>query len=227
MALASSSFEIVPNARNKVRGSVLLRSIEDCAAALVNLDPQYRGVLDKLAFGNEGERQKARANLPQMSEFQIARFVEESARILQPTGHLFLWTDKFTVASGAHLAYLRYARSLSIVDMICWNKDRIGMGRRGRCQSEYLVVLQKNPRRAAGVWTDHAIGDCWTEKAETDGHPHAKPRNLMERLVKSVTRPGDLVVDPCAGGYGLLDVCQATGRRFIGGDLIDFRELAT
>src|SRR5258708_36906003 len=34
----------------------LLRSLPDACAALAFFDPQHRGVLDKLAFGNEGAR---------------------------------------------------------------------------------------------------------------------------------------------------------------------------
>jgi site-specific DNA-methyltransferase (adenine-specific) len=42
----------------------------------------------------------------------------------------------------------------------------------------------------------------------------------MRRLIASVTRKNDLVVDPCAGGYGVLDACQELGREFLGSDLI-------
>ena len=39
-------------------------------------DPQYRGVLDKLGYGNEGvNRGKARAGLPQMTEEVITKFI--------------------------------------------------------------------------------------------------------------------------------------------------------
>jgi len=37
----------------------LLRSMEDRCTPLVFLDPQYRGVLDMLKYGNEGARQRA------------------------------------------------------------------------------------------------------------------------------------------------------------------------
>ena len=41
----------------------LLRSLPDGCTPLVFFDPQYRGVLDKLAYGNEGARQRERAKL--------------------------------------------------------------------------------------------------------------------------------------------------------------------
>lgn len=48
----------------------------------------------------------------------------------------------------------------------------------------------------------------------------AKPRWLCERLVADYSRPGDLIVDPCAGGFTTGRACQVLGRRFIGGDAL-------
>lgn len=206
------------NAPQKMDGLDLLKSIGDGAAALVVADPQYRGILDKQNYGNEGDRHSERSALPQMSELEICRFVSESARVLRPGGHFFMWSDKFSIGSGAHLKYFQFTANLQIVELIAWNKARIGMGRRARCTTEYLVIAQKHPIRAKDVWTDHSIPDCWTER-KPDGHPHAKPLKLMTRLIEATTAAGDLVVDPCAGGFGVLDICLATGRQFLGCDL--------
>lgn len=206
------------NVPQKMDGLTLLRSIDDGAAALVVADPQYRGVLDKQGYGNEGTRHPERSALPQMSELEICRFVGESARVLRPGSHFFMWTDKFSIGTGAHLKYFQFTPELQIVELIAWNKARIGMGRRARCTTEYLVIAQKAPIRAKDVWTDHSIPDSWTEK-KPDGHPHAKPVKLMTRLIEATTSAGDIVVDPCAGGFMVLDICLATGRRFLGCDL--------
>jgi site-specific DNA-methyltransferase (adenine-specific) len=214
------SLSVPRNARQKIDGVLLLAAIPDRLAAVVVLDPQYRTGLDQLKFGNEGARQKARYRLPQMLDDDIAFFVEESARVLRPSGHLILWLDKFSIGSGTHLRYMRRAPELKVVDLICWNKMSVGMGRRARCVSEYAVVAQKVPVKAKGVWTDHRIPDCWPEAKNGDLHPHAKPHVLTDRLIRAVTKRGDLVVDPCAGGYGVLTACLASGREFVGGDLI-------
>ena len=202
-------------------GLALLQSLKDRSAAAVFFDAQYRQGLDKLAFGNEGARQSGRAALPQMSNFQIAAMVEEIERILKSSGHLFLWLDKFALVSGLWRRWLPKVTSIGAVDMISWDKDRIGMGRRFRCQTEFMVVLQRGPLQAAGIWSDHRIGDCWREKADRKRHPHAKPVALIERVIRAVTKPGDFVVDPCAGGYSVLDACRRSKRQFIGCDLAD------
>lgn len=208
------------NVRNVMGGIGLLRSIAAREAAVVFLDPQYRGVLDEMAYGNEGGRQVERSRLPQMTDDQIRGFVEEAERVLRPSGHMFLWVDKFTIGSGRHLRYLMRTPLLRVVDVIHWNKTRPGMGRRARCASEYLIVLQKAPQRAKDVWTDHRLSDAWTEQADRSRHPHAKPHVLTERLIRAVTKRGDMVVDPCAGSYVVLEACIASGRNFLGCDLI-------
>lgn len=181
-------------------------------------DPQYRGVLDKLQYGNEGvSRGKARHDLPQMPEEVIINFISELNRIISKSGHLFLWVDKFHLCQGV-LEWFENTE-LNLVDMIVWDKDRIGMGYRSRRKSEYLIILQKSPVRVKGIWNDHSIPDVWTEKTEKV-HPHSKPIELQKRLIEAVTDKSDFVLDPASGGYSVLEACKRSERNFIGGDLI-------
>lgn len=210
------------NDRNVADGLDLLRSVKSGTAAAVFCDPQYRGLLDKLAYGNEGTaREQRRAKLPQMSAETIEAFLRQIARSLMPSGHLFFWADKFGIGSGSMFSFNQPGK-LEIVDLIHWNKLRPGMGRRSRSVSEYLMVLQKHPVRAKGRWTDHSIRDSWSESVDRSQHPHAKPYQLTERLIRATTKKGDLVVDPCAGSYVVLEACRLTGRTFFGCDLIEF-----
>jgi site-specific DNA-methyltransferase (adenine-specific) len=197
-------------------GLDLLGAVPRTSFPLCFFDPQYRGVLDRQKYGNEGSRQKGRALLPQMSEDDIAAFIKAIDRVLMPSGHLMLWTDKFHLCTGI-AAWLRDT-SLRTVDLIVWNKQRIGMGYRTRRTSEYCVVLQKEPLRAKGVWRLHDIPDVWEEKTSTRSG-HAKPVGLQARLIDALTHPGEIVIDPAAGSYSVLDACQRTGRRFLGCDL--------
>jgi len=78
------------NSKLKMDGLVLLKSLENNSVSAVFFDPQYRGVLDKMNYGNEGERQIERSKLVQMGEKKIISFVREINRTLKPSGHLFL-----------------------------------------------------------------------------------------------------------------------------------------
>jgi site-specific DNA-methyltransferase (adenine-specific) len=206
------------NARQQLDGLELLRSLPDESAALAFFDPQYREVLEKLKFGNEGERQGRRAELPQMTSAQIAAFVEQLGRVLQPSGHCILWMDKFCLVNGAWREWMRETIDLGEVDMITWNALRFGMGKRSRGTTEFAVVLQKFPHRAT-VWKNRAMRDTHTEQSDRGEHPHAKPFVLTYDLIRCLTKPGDVVVDPAAGSYVVLDACVQAKRTFIGCDL--------
>lgn len=205
------------NYQNKVDGFLLLSEIEDGSVATTFFDPQYRGVLDKLSYGNEGvSRGKDRSSLQQMDLQTILDFLKEIDRVLQLSGHLFLWVDKFHLCEGIR-TWLEDT-SLQMVDMITWDKGKIGMGYRTRRRCEYLMVLQKKPIRAKGCWTLHNIPDVWVEKI-VKNHPHAKPMGLQRQLILATTKPGDVVLDPAAGGYSVMTACREADRDFIGGDI--------
>ena len=206
-----------PNFRNKTDGLLLLQDIEDGVVAAAFFDPQYRGVLDKLKYGNEGKsRGKARCDLPQMDEKTIISFVKQLDRVIRDSGYLFLWVDKFHLCEG--IQQWLTGTSFHLVDMVVWDKDKIGMGYRTRRKSEYLVVLQKEPLRARATWSDHSIPDVWREKV-VKNHPHSKPLELQKRLITATSSEGDIILDPASGGYSVFEACKQCNRTFIGGDI--------
>lgn len=205
------------NTKISANGLDLLSEINDETISASFFDPQYRGVLDKLKYGNEGKaRGKARCSLPQMDENTIKRFVIEIGRVLKPSGHLFLWVDKFHLCQG--ITSWLSDTDFNIVDLIVWDKGKMGMGYRTRRKSEYLIVLQKSPVRAKACWTDHAIPDVWAEKVKKV-HPHSKPIELQRRLIMAVTKEGEAVLDPASGGFSVFEACKQIGRDFVGCDI--------
>ena len=205
------------NRRNQSDGLELLSALEPESIPLCIFDPQYRGILDKMQYGNEGvSRGQRRSGLPQMSEETIGEFIAGIATALIPSGHLFLWVDKFHICTGVEPWFGEFG--LEIVDLITWNKAKMGMGYRTRRYGEYLVVAQKVPIRAKGVWQRHNIPDVWTESVE-DQYAHAKPVILQAALIEAVTDPEDVVLDPAAGGYSVLEAAHWVGRNFIGCDI--------
>ena len=207
------------NKKNLIDGIELLRIIKNGSLKVVFFDPQYRGVLDKLSYGNEGKsRGKERASLNQMDEETIKMFLKEIERVLRPSGYLFLWVDKFHLVEGVK-PWISDIQSLDLVDMITWDKQKIGMGYRTRRKSEYLVVIQKLPKKAKSTWSLHNIPDVWCEKIVQKNHTHSKPIELQKQLILATTNEGDVVCDPAAGGYSVFEACRQTNRNFIGGDI--------
>ena len=206
------------NRKIKMNGLDLLDLLDKESIKVAFFDPQYRGVLDKLCYGNEGKsRGKARSALPQMSQEIIFEFLAKIELVLKPNGYLFLWLDKFHLFEVK--SWIENYQSLEIVDMIVWNKLKISMGYRSRRKSEYLVVIQKAPKQAKITWTLHNIPDVWDEKILDKNHTHAKPIELQKQLILATTNENDLVLDPASGGYSVFRACKETGRNFIGCDL--------
>ncbi len=207
-----------PNTRLKMDGLKLLSHLPKESVPVAFLDPQYRGVLDKMNYGNEGKnREKHRCSLMQMPEELIGEFIRGIDGVLIPSGHLFLWMDKFHLCQGFKTWFDN--TQLDIVDLIVWNKDRFGMGYRSRRVSEYCVVLQKHPRKAKGVWKIHNIRDVWLERTKTKDHPHQKPLGLQAELIAAVSNEGDYIIDPAAGSFSVMEAALLKNRNFIGCDL--------
>lgn len=68
------------------------------------------------------------------------------------------------------------------------------------------------------------LGDVWDIGVvapiakERTGYPTQKPEALLERLIRSLTAPGDWVLDPYAGSGTTLAVAKREGRWFLGID---------
>ena len=217
-AARAAEWPLPLNQRNHYDGLELLAALKSKSIPLCIFDPQYRGILDQMQYGNEGvNRGKRRSALPQMNEQVITEFIVGIADVLIPSGHLLLWIDKFHLCSG--IGPWLEPCGLPIVDLITWNKNRMGMGYRTRRYSEYLLVMQKPPKRAKGVWQKHDIPDVWTETVEKRGTVHPKPVKLQAALIEAVTDPDDVVLDPAAGSYSVLTAAQLTGRQFLGCDI--------
>jgi len=207
-----------PNTRLKMDGLEFLVALPEGVIPVAFFDPQYRGVLEKLAYGNEGKnRSRRRCALKQMNDVVIGRFLRGIDRALIPSGHLFLWVDKFHLCQG--VGPWLDKTGLDIVDLVTWDKDTFGMGYRTRRRAEYCVVLQKQPRRAKGVWKSHNIPDVVREKISQSEHPHTKPVDLQGDLLTAVSNEGDFVIDPAAGSFSVLQAAQERKRTFLGCDL--------
>jgi site-specific DNA-methyltransferase (adenine-specific) len=67
------------------------------------------------------------------------------------------------------------------------------------------------------LWTD--IGPIGAHAAERLGYPTQKPLALLERMIKTSSNEGDVVLDPFCGCGTAIDAAQRLGRRWIGIDI--------
>jgi site-specific DNA-methyltransferase (adenine-specific) len=81
--------------------------------------------------------------------------------------------------------------------------------------SKPIWVYSKGPFTRKGRFIT-PIGPFPREK---DWHPHQQPLELFKHLVREFTDPGDMVLDPCGGGFTTALACYLLGRRCISCDI--------
>jgi hypothetical protein len=83
------------------------------------------------------------------------------------------------------------------------------------CKTKHIVLYTKGAPSAIDSFIDllpHA-------EKEKDWDAWQQPLAEVEYLVEKFTRPGDLVVDPCGGGFTTAAACLRNYRRFLGCDV--------
>ena len=90
---------------------------------------------------------------------------------------------------------------------IHWPKKKGGIPRR-------KVYLDESK----GVAVQDVVTDIM-EKRKASDYPTKKPDNLLERIIQSSSRKGDLVLDPFAGCGTSIEAAQKLGREWIGIDI--------
>lgn len=189
-------------------------------AACIVFDPQYRAGSDHIK-PRKGSKSFGRAMMSQLTDEQVMLFCEACEAAMRPNAYLLLWLDKMHLQQRTWNIWTRGCRELKYADFMVWAKEVMGLGVKLRRSAEYCVIFQKHPY--ANDWREHTLLDVWTERrvsVVSGAHVHAKPVGLTAELIKATTDTGDLVCDPCAGGYTTLIAAKNTGRRFIGTDLV-------
>lgn len=81
---------------------------------------------------------------------------------------------------------------------------------------EYEDEYTEKGRRVQNIWTDILPSKTGCELL---GYPTQKPEKLLERIIKSSSKPNDLVFDCFMGSGTTQAVAMGLGRRFIGADI--------
>lgn len=98
-----------------------------------------------------------------------------------------------------------------------WNPDavRVPSARLAKYKDKRANPLGRVP---GDVWTVPRV--CGTFKERNDaGHNCQMPEDILDRIIRSTSNPGDLVVDPFAGTGTTLAVAKKLGRRYWGCEL--------
>lgn len=86
-----------------------------------------------------------------------------------------------------------------------------------------------NRKQYLDEWQGYSVGSLWTDiplvspsSSERLDYPTQKPEALLERIIKSSSKEGDLVADFFCGSGTTLSVAEKLGRKWLGTDLGKF-----
>jgi len=204
----------LPNIKQAGEALELLTSLPAQSVDLVILDPQYRD----FANSSRSLSKKKQFNFKSQADYEIVNLLIEIERILKPNAFCLLWVNKTFLLNQKLLTWFLKLPLLKLVDFLTWEKNNIGFGHYFRNKAEYAYFIQKDPY-ALNCFKSHSLPSIWKEKLVNHLHPHQKPHDLIKALIAATTNEGDLVVDPCAGSFIVLEACQVTNRNFLGVDL--------
>lgn len=137
--------------------------------------------------------------------------VASTYRLLKRDGVAYVFCASHHLGFLEHF-FLRYS-AFRLREVLIWDKRQIGFGKDFRRAHECVLVLEKGQPtyRETPIPTVLSVS-----RANTTQHPHAKPIELLERLIRTASDPGGLVLDPFAGSGSTCLAAQRLQRRFIG-----------
>lgn len=147
-------------------------------------------------------------------------FLYDAFRVLKPGGTLLCftrWDVEQTFIDAIKLA------GFQVKSEVVWDKVYHGMG---DCKAQFAPTHENVVFAIKGKFSfpGHRPNDVVSFKKLSSSqmiHPTEKPVGLLASLITSVTKPGDLILDPFAGSGSALVAAKKTGRRFIGIELDD------
>ncbi len=106
-----------------------------------------------------------------------------------------------------------------------WDDDRIhettrtvdGVITKGYRKKDYLSDKEERGILVSDIWVDNEVAPI--QSKERLGYATQKPISLLERIIKSSSKEGDLVLDPFCGCGTTVHAAQKLDRKWIGIDI--------
>ncbi len=146
--------------------------------------------------------------LPEIAE--LAAFAE---RVLVPGGLFVTYSGQYYLPQVLETLSKRLTYRWTMASV--WNGDAAPIHPLDILSKwKPILIFSKGDWEKRGQWND--LLQC--DSKEKEWHAWQQPLGDVEFLVRYFSQPGDLVVDPCGGGFTTAVACNNLGRRFVGCD---------
>jgi len=154
----------------------------------------------------------------QFKEF-TEKWIEKTVKVLKKGGTFLIFT------CDHYLSYVIGAlekNGLKKRNTIVWHKKNpppSATKTNFLSSSEFIVYATKGKQKTFNWFGDkemHDVIECPLVSGKKNlGHPTQKPVKLLEKILKSITNVGDLVLDPFAGTGSTAVACEKLGRGWV------------
>ena len=191
----------------------LMKDIPDKSIDLIIIDPPY-STPTITGFGRKQVKNVADLSI---QETYMKCLKEEFERILKDNSPIFIFCDDKYYPSIYRAFY-----NWQSVQMIVWDKGKIGMGKPFRKRHELIVYANRETidyNRTENITHYPTVLNYKVVTEKEKVHPAQKPIKLLEDLILGFSNENDTVLD-CFMGSGSTGVaCVNTNRNFIGIEL--------
>ena len=172
----------------------------------------------------------------------LKKVIDETKRVLKDDGQI--WFNIKNRYNNDNMTppfwIMEYFQDMYLKNIVIWNFDWGGSTNKRFCSRyEYVFFFTKNKNNYTFNLDDVKIPalnyrpdryksqlknptDVWKmslvsgNSAERTEHPAQYPEELIERIIKTGTNPGDLVLDPFMGSGTTAVVAKKLGRNYVG-----------
>ena len=191
---------------------IAMKEIPDGSVDMILTDPPYT-TPTITAFGREQVKNYADFTI---QETYIRCLREEFERILKPSAPMFMFCDE-QYYPPIHKVFYQWQS----LQMIVWDKEKIGMGKPFRKRHELIFYANRSPmdyNRTDGI-THYPTVLRYKPVGKERLHGAQKPLALVEDLIKGFSNENDIVLDLFMGSGTTGVACKNLNRSFIGIEL--------
>lgn len=185
----------------------IIELLADESLDLVIVNPPYG---DNAGYGRQGKE-----ILNNEDETINYKFLDAIFPKLKTDKSLYLFTNhKFAYQIKEHAVAMGYGYRMQCIMV----KNNIGMGYGFRNQYEICLVFEKgkakyNLKDFSNVWKMKHV------QHDDDTHPHQKEYDIIRKIIRHSSEPGELVFDGFMGSFATAKACFKESRNFIGSEL--------